>query len=371
MKNAGFSILKLKLLFKIIQAAFSLNNNPIAAISATRKTVASIQGRSNFQPKPFFKRVGDSYIWNLNIPSYPSKSLDRMIEKEVAISSGKISTSLNLGIVAITNKCSLNCEHCFEWDNLNRQNQLDLSDISGVIGKLNSYGVSQIWFTGGEPMNKFELLCSAISDNNQLPIDYWVVSSGFGLNEKKAVSLKLAGAKGVVISLDHYVAEKHDLFRGVTGSYQAATNALLAAQKAGLLTAVSLCAINDMTQLDQLRNYLDLVKELGVEFIQILEPKSEGRYQNKDVQLTLQEKESLEYFFLSQLEMAHSGNEGPIISYPDYQKRMHGCLGGKRYLYVDTNGDVHACPFCKSSNPVSFLDKQSIPLTVNATCSLD
>ena len=38
----------------------------------------------------------------------------------------------------------------------------------------------------------------------------------------------------------------------------------------------------------------------------------------------------------------------PIVSFPGYHQRRIGCFGaGDRYLYMDSNGDLHACPFCQ------------------------
>lgn len=38
-----------------------------------------------------------------------------------------------------------------------------------------------------------------------------------------------------------------------------------------------------------------------------------------------------------------------IIYHGNYQ-RSHGCLGAaSRYIYIDSTGRVHACPFCQDS----------------------
>jgi len=45
----------------------------------------------------------------------------------------------------------------------------------------------------------------------------------------------------------------------------------------------------------------------------------------------------------------------PVLTYPGYYQRRSGCLGaGNRYFYIDSRGDIHACPFCqrKAANAV-------------------
>jgi MoaA/NifB/PqqE/SkfB family radical SAM enzyme len=38
----------------------------------------------------------------------------------------------------------------------------------------------------------------------------------------------------------------------------------------------------------------------------------------------------------------------PIVVFFGYHQRKLGCFGaGNRYLYIDPNGDAHACPFCR------------------------
>lgn len=41
--------------------------------------------------------------------------------------------------------------------------------------------------------------------------------------------------------------------------------------------------------------------------------------------------------------------EHPIVIYHGYYQRRVGCFAsGNRSLYVDTDGDIHACPFCQA-----------------------
>ena len=40
-------------------------------------------------------------------------------------------------------------------------------------------------------------------------------------------------------------------------------------------------------------------------------------------------------------------NSYPIITYHGYYQRRQGCLSaGKKGIYIDTDGDMNACPFC-------------------------
>ena len=38
----------------------------------------------------------------------------------------------------------------------------------------------------------------------------------------------------------------------------------------------------------------------------------------------------------------------PVVAFFGYHQRKLGCFGaGNRYVYVDPNGNLHACPFCR------------------------
>ena len=40
----------------------------------------------------------------------------------------------------------------------------------------------------------------------------------------------------------------------------------------------------------------------------------------------------------------------PLVDYPGLGQRRDGCWGaGDRYLFVDADGGVHACPFCRGT----------------------
>jgi MoaA/NifB/PqqE/SkfB family radical SAM enzyme len=84
-----------------------------------------------------------------------------------------------------------------------------------------------------------------------------------------------------------------------------------------------------------------------VSFIRLLEPRAVGRFADQQVSLSKDQIEILEDFYLKSI-TDKTFNEYPIIDYPGYHQRRTGCLGaGNRYLYVDSVGDYHACPFCQ------------------------
>lgn len=297
-----------------------------------------------FLRKVFYKH--GKYHWSLYTPGFPSKAFEYILN--LTVSKGLDSRNKNPGllIIAITKKCSLSCEHCFEWSEINKKDEFTEASIDKRIGAYLIDGqFGQIFFSGGEPLNRYVVLRSLIKKFGN-KCECWVISSGKGLDSVKSDELKQAGLTGIVISLDSHIEEEHDVFRGLSGSHQNALQALETAKKIGLITALSLCPTKDRLSRRFLDEYMAFAKQLQVSFIQIIEPRAEGKLQGKDVALEPGQLRMLEQFHYDYNNLKKL-NDFPLIQYPDYQKRLSGCRAMDWYVYIDTNGDLFPCPFCK------------------------
>lgn len=287
------------------------------------------------------------YFFNCNMPGWPQTNF---FNKLLAISDPQLKNDLSaLGIVQIgfTKKCPLNCEHCYEGKILNQPETISLNDHIAIVKKLQDNQVSVIQFGGGEPLNRFDDLIGVLKSANDTS-DFWIYSSGYGLTEERARELKSAGLTGVSISLDHFESESHNTFRRNPKSFDWALTAIKNAQKANLLTAISICVTNEFCSEENLFQYLYFAARQKVAFVQMLEPRATGNYEGKDVLLTNENKAILELFY----EKINSNKEFktlPILQYTGYQQRKKGCAGaGNRYIYIDTDGYVQSCPFCRN-----------------------
>ena len=340
---SGFThfALQLRLVFRIIRISFRFTSHPVKAALYALRFINTMPIKVHSPLRCSFKMNGRSY-WDLNVPGFPSPAFDRVLEKEIAMFHGSPVSPLILGIVAMTRKCGLNCEHCFEWDSINRKEQLKMPELESIIEKLVGLEVGQIILSGGDPLNRFPVLVSLLETYRDKPVEFWINTSGYLLSQEKASRLKEAGLRGIVFSLDHFVPELHDKFRGVSGSFDHVVSGARFAENAGLVTALSLCATKAFISEASLRQYTDLARSLRIRFVQILEPKAAGRYAGTEARLNTGEVEILERFYEGYIRKG----KGPILSYPDYNKRRFGCIAGKKYIYVDTEGRFKPCPFC-------------------------
>jgi len=295
-------------------------------------------------------RVGGKYYFNLYAPGWPSRNYDEIIRSELRrmASPAPAASQLRLIFLAVTRKCPMRCEHCFEWDNLNQRETFTRDQLVQIVDLYQRQGVNQIHFAGGEPLVRLRDLIEVITFA-QAKSDCYVVTSGFNLTWENAQALKMAGCKGVIVSIDHYLANRHDHFRHHPGIFDQAVAGVRASRKAGMVTAVSVCATREFVDGDHLLPYLQFAHGLGVHFVQVLEPKDVGNYRGKDVLLEERHIQLLEDQFKL---VNHSSKyrDYPTLMYHGYHQRRVGCYSGSRSVYIDSGGDVHACPFCHTKS---------------------
>ncbi|MCW3104795.1 MAG: radical protein [Bacteroidetes bacterium] len=294
--------------------------------------------------------VDGRFFFNINNNGWPAKHFNRLFEIEARIIVRKdVSNFENLRMVLIglTKKCPLKCEHCYEWNELNKKETLSLSDHRKILQKFQDAGISQFQFGGGEPMTRVHDLIELLSTAKK-SADFWISTSGFNFTEENAFKLKKAGLTGVAISLDHFDPALHNVFRGYKDAYHWVEQAAVNAHKAKLVTAFSICVTRSFCTESNLLQYMLLAKKLGASFVQFLEPRSVGNYEGKDVSLHPEHEKMLEDFYFK-MNNDPAFRDMPIVIYHGYRQRLIGCAGaGSRYLYVDTDGYMTSCPFCRN-----------------------
>ncbi|MFT5479156.1 MAG: MoaA/NifB/PqqE/SkfB family radical SAM enzyme [Bacteroidia bacterium] len=313
-------------------------------------------------------------FFNPNNTGWPGKHFNRLFEIEARnVIDNDVSNleNLRLVLIALTKKCALNCEHCYEGPELNKKETLTLDDHKKILKKLQDVGISMIHYGGGDPMNRVQDLVELLefSENTS---DFWIFTSGFNFTESNAKRLKKAGLTGVSISLDHHDPEVHNKFRRHKDAYTWAMDAAENALKAKLAISLSICVTRDFCTEEHLTKYLKLGKKMGAAFIQILEPRAVGNWLGQDVLLRPDELKVVEDFFLKTNEDKRYRND-PIVLFPGYHQRKSGCPGAaSKYVYIDTDGYMNNCPFCRNkSNHILDSDhEKTLSFLKNEGCGM-
>ena len=366
------NLLKAKVLWQFYRISLELTKSPRRALKLLLELNQKYQKALGQDFLTKVAKVGTRYYWRLGAPGFPSSAANTAYKNELKrfLPNGAPSGLRSL-LFAITKQCPLHCEHCFEWDNLNQKEELSTEQIIQIVKDYQEYGTSQILLSGGETMLRvndvYRVLKAAKPDSS----DFWVLTSGLGLTEERAHRLKAAGLTGVMVSLDHFDPAEHDRFRGYEGAYDWAVQGIVNANKAGLVTTISLCPTRSFTTKENLRAYLELANKLGATFIQIVEPRAAGRYKGQAVDLEPEHLAILDEFYLT-YNADPAYRNYPIINYIGHLQRSEGCSGsGNRFVYIDTDGDAHICPFCgdKVASALQFPVKDIVSLLSSQLCA--
>ena len=295
-------------------------------------------------------KVSGRYYNNLYNPGWPSVSYNAFLKDELQRHAfpWDYTGRLSMAVFAITRKCPLRCEHCFEWDNLNQKETFTQSELKQVVDIYQQQGAIQFHFSGGEPMTRIKDLVEVIRHAKNKS-ECFVLTSGFNLTDTNAKRLKEAGCKGVVVSIDHYIPELHNGFRHRDNMFQLATDGVRAALRAGLVVTITVCVTKTFIDGGHIMPYMQFAKDLGVHFVQLLEPKALGHYSGQDVLLEETHIQQLESFFKS-INHDKQYSDFPFVMYHGFHQRRIGCYAGSRSIYIDSAGDVNACPFCHTKS---------------------
>jgi MoaA/NifB/PqqE/SkfB family radical SAM enzyme len=337
----------LKVRITILYIAIRCYRSPGKALKAAKgiqSLVKAIYGSNKLRRAV---KVDGKYYFGIYQPSFPSPLFDLFIQTELnkILPHGMKVNRFQTIQLAFTNKCPLHCEHCFEWNNLNREEPFTPDELKVLISRMQQPGCTLIHFTGGEPLVRMQILEDLIRHAVKAS-ECWVLTSGMNLTPENAKRLKTAGATGVVISLDHYDAHIHNHFRGSDQAFDSAMKAAKNARQVKLVTAFSICMTRSFVTEENLLQYARLAKDCGVAFVQLLEPKAVGHYEGKDVSLSKEQCNFLDDFFIK-INFGEEFKNYPMFNYHGYYQRKNGCMSaGNWSLYIDSAGHIDACPFC-------------------------
>jgi MoaA/NifB/PqqE/SkfB family radical SAM enzyme len=345
-KQAVF--IRFRMLLRIVRIIFRHYRNISESIRMLRHLVGFRRKALGENRVKKYAYVGGKYYFGLYTPGFYSAAFTNFILGEVnrMFPSGKTANRYTNVLISITKKCALRCEHCSEWETLNGEEKLSLNDIKSIVSRFQELGTAQFHFSGGEPLLRINDLLEVLASVNKTT-ECWVLTSGHKLTRQNAARLKAAGLTGVVISIDHFEADHHNRFRGSPESFKWAQKAVRNAIEANLVVAISICVTKSFVTKANMYSYAEMARQMGVSFIQIFEPKAVGHYLGKDVELTSEHYKILEDFFVA-MNQAKAYREYPVVLYHGYYQRRIGCFSsGNRHVYVDSEGNMLNCPFCR------------------------
>jgi MoaA/NifB/PqqE/SkfB family radical SAM enzyme len=294
----------------------------------------------------------DGNIYSMFLPPMPSYAHMRQVENLLRNWLFKDRRPMAVTI-AVTRQCQLGCVHCSALRTGSSGPDLSRDEIKRVVDECIELGVTNITFTGGEPLLRQDLeeLVALVPGDKAVAL---VFTNALALDAKRAASLKAAGAKAVFISLDDPDSAIHDDFRRRPGAYQAVKEGVKNAIQAGLPVCLSTYASNESVREGKLARLAAVGKEWGVHEISVFDVIPTGKLLREDnILLTKENHKELrrQAFEINKL---YGGRPRVVTqSWTNTRSGMAivvGCLAGHLQFHVTSVGDFTPCDF----TPLSF-----------------
>jgi len=333
------------------------------AISGTRSPWVWFIIKTYFH---FYGRIGTlakhkgGSVQTLYLPPIPSPAHARMFE--TFLSSILLKRIIPLAAtIGVTTGCQCKCVHCSAQGRSSLRPGLSLEELKHAVHQCLEFGLTNITFTGGEPLlrNDLEELISRVPPEKAITL---VFTNALGLSPERARSLKRAGTFGVHISLDSPDPAAHDSLRGVRGAFEAVEQGVRNALECGLLVGISTYATRQNVLNHQLTDIMELCHRWGVHEVSVFDAISTGALRSQE-DLTLNRKARAILLRDSRRLNKKFHNKPRIVTQTWTNtgvgfSRFIGCLAGNWQLHITAQGDLTPCDF----TPLSFGNIKSEPL---------
>lgn len=328
-------------------------------------------------------RFNNQYFSTPTIPAFPSKAYDEMVIKgglNFYLAGTEHKRQIDSVFLAITNTCKLNCEYCYEKNNINKGEEISVEKWNEIIKQLQDIGVNIFILSGGEPLLAYDQLLTVLKTSDKNKSDFHLHTSGSTITEQKVKELREAGLKAAAVGLDDYDEARHDRVRG-KGSFKEAIKALKLFNREGVLTYVNFCVRKEILKSNKIYKYYEFVKQLNVSMIQLLEPRPCGGYFNNETEAYLNETEKkMLTDFTFQGNTKRRYKKYPLLYYVAHieGKDQLGChMGGLSHFYIDSKGNVCPCVFfpvnygnINNEHIIQIFNRmrKNIPLPIHSEC---
>ncbi len=175
----------------------------------------------------------------------------------------------------VTHQCALTCLHCSSEANWSCRREMDPDKASYVLDEMMGLGVTDIAFSGGEPI-LWRGLYDAVRQCAEKGVETTIYTSGNVDNSSLAMSLLAnSGACRVVFSVFGADRDVHERITRVSGSLERTLSAMDAAREAGL--SVELHFVPMRSNFRELLRIADLARGRQVARVSVLRFAPQGR----------------------------------------------------------------------------------------------
>lgn len=257
-------------------------------------------------------------------------------------------------LAEVTYRCPLHCPYCSNPAAYPAGNELTTLEWQRVIDEAAALGVLQAGFSGGEPLLRSDL-AGLIAHARAAGLYTNLITSGLGLDDRRAHELREAGLDSVQISFQADEAELADTIAGAR-AHEKKIAAARAAREAGL--PLSTNVVIHRRNIHRLREIVAFAASLGAIRLELANVQYYGWAFLNRAQLLPTREQVQTARRIAEEEKARLREQMDIFYVlPDYyEDRPKPCMNGwgRRYLTVNALGDILPCPTASSIPGLRF-----------------
>ncbi len=252
--------------------------------------------------------------------------------------------------VFITNRCNLDCAHCFSNSTRQSENDLPVKELQTLFDQFESLGVFEVRINGGEPLLHPEIatVLTTLKDRRFRKV---ILTNGTLLDGKTIDHLRESEITPTV-SLDDYEEKGHDNFRGVKGAFRKTLDSMQRLHGSKVEYGVNCCIHKN--NLDKWDDIIRLAIEYGASRVAFLDLKPSGRMKShsswlptySEYQKAMIELAVARVRYRRKIDIALDTFlrcEPPQESIREARKGFVSCQAGRSRLSIDSSGSIYPC----------------------------
>lgn len=272
---------------------------------------------------------------------------------------GEVFSSPIVAHFPYTNKCNLNCKHCFSKEE-NYSAEMSFHQKIKVLDELKNLGVCKLMVGGGEPFLGEDFL-QFLDESIKRGFVTKVFTNGLCLNSELVTSLSKLSLGGISVSVDTADEKLYSHIRGVDGLSTVVSNIKNLVQNCSY--PISISATIGEYNLSYENELLDLAQECGIHKLKIRPVRPSGNAHKNSEILTTGDAYA---DYLKRIQLAYNRKKlhnsfkldlnwgsGKIVvtkTKIDLSKIPNpygefGCIAGKDIIFINTDGSVLPCGF--------------------------
>jgi MoaA/NifB/PqqE/SkfB family radical SAM enzyme len=248
----------------------------------------------------------------------------------------RIAIPLNL-LIDPTSACNLKCLGCWAAD-YDKHKELSFEKLDEILAESKKLGVSDIVFSGGEPLMRKMDIIRLCEKHNRLP--FALFTNGTLIDEAFADEMARLGNVNVFISIEGF-RDNTDFRRG-SGTFDKVIRAMDLLRERDIGFGFSICYHSGNYEEVCSEMFLDFLRQKGAWIGWMFNYMPIG----SDADLSLCLSAGQREWVKQQVEAYSKNHKFTLIDFANMGHMAFGCVAaGNEFVHINSNGDLEPCAF--------------------------